>query len=269
MDRFKALRLGMVDYQKALDLQLSLIEKRRKEEIEDVLLLLEHPPTFTMGSSGKTEHLLKSQDELKRRGIHFEIISRGGDITYHGPGQLVGYPILDLDWFDRDIHQYLRNIEETIIRALGDFKIKAERIKGFTGVWVNQEKIASIGVGIKKWITYHGFALNVNTDLSYFDMMVPCGIPNVKMTSMKQLLGNRNNLKMAHVETSIINSFSKVFRRKLGGEQKALDDISLQPLATSREKSADKTEEVKQSGKTSKERRANKPIRRYVSYEEV
>ncbi len=269
MDRLKTLRLGMVDYQKALDLQISLIEKRRKEEIEDVLLLLEHPPTFTMGRSSKTEHLLESQDDLKRHGIHFEVISRGGDITYHGPGQLVGYPILDLDRFDRDIHQYLRNIEEMIIEALGDYEIKAERIKGFTGVWVNREKIASIGVGIKKWITYHGFALNVNTDLSYFDMMVPCGIPDVKMTSMKKLLGNRSNLKMAEVETSIINSFSKVFRRKLSSEQKTPGDISLHPLFASREKSVDKTEEVKQSGKTSKERRANKPIRRYVSYEEV
>jgi lipoate-protein ligase B len=230
MDGFKAYRLGMVDYQEALNLQLSLIEKRRNEEIDDVLLLLEHPPTFTMGRSGKTEHLLLSQEELKKRGIHFEVISRGGDITYHGPGQLVGYPILDLDKFNRDVHQYLRGIEEVIIRALGDFEIKAERIKGFTGVWVGgapntlplyrypspgREKIASIGVGIKNWITYHGFALNVNTDLSYFDMMIPCGIQGVKMTSMKKFLGMAENIEMADVETSVIGAFSKVFDRRL------------------------------------------------------
>ncbi|MGE5445698.1 MAG: lipoyl(octanoyl) transferase LipB [Ignavibacteriales bacterium] len=233
MDGFKAYRLGMVDYQEALNLQLSLIEKRRNEEMEDVLLLLEHPPTFTMGRSGKTEHLLKSQEELRRNGIHFEIISRGGDITYHGPGQLVGYPILDLDNFNRDVNQYLRNIEEVIIRALCDFEIKAERIKGFTGVWVGEdgEKIASIGVGIKNWITYHGFALNVNTDLSYFDMMIPCGIQGVKMTSMKKFLGMSENIEMEDVETSIIDAFSKVFDRRLNNitsaDQKILDGVGI------------------------------------------
>jgi lipoate-protein ligase B len=232
MDGFKAYRLGMVDYQGALNLQLSLIEKRKNEEIEDVLLLLEHPPTFTMGRSGKAEHLLLSQEELKKRGIHFEIISRGGDITYHGPGQLVGYPILDLNKFNRDVHQYLRYIEEVIIRALSSFGIKAERIKGFTGVWIGEgrEKIASIGVGIKNWITYHGFALNVNTDLSYFDMMVPCGIPGVKMTSMKEYLKMAEDIEMEDVETSIIDAFSKVFNRRLNNsfaDQKILDDVGI------------------------------------------
>lgn len=226
MDGLKAYRLGMVEYQRALDLQLSLIDKRKNEEIEDVLLLLEHPPTFTMGRSGKTENLLKSQEELKRNGIHFEIISRGGDITYHGPGQLVGYPIVDLNKFNRDVHQYLRNIEEVIIRALCDFEIEAERIKGFTGVWVGREKIASIGVGIKNWMTHHGFALNVNTDLSYFDMVIPCGIPGVKMTSMKKFLGMAENIKMAEVETSVVNAFSKVFNRGISGDVKT-DEIFL------------------------------------------
>jgi lipoate-protein ligase B len=215
MDGLRAYRLGMVEYQRALDLQLSLIDKRKNEEIEDVLLLLEHPPTFTMGRSGKTENLLKSQEELKRNGIHFEIISRGGDITYHGPGQLVAYPIVDLNKFNRDVHHYLRNIEEVIIRALCNFEIEAERIKGFTGVWVGREKIASIGVGIKNWMTHHGFALNVNTDLSYFDMMVPCGIQGVKMTSMKKCLRMAQNIEMKEVETSIIDAFSKVFNRRI------------------------------------------------------
>src|SRR5574341_206026 len=215
MDGFKVYRLGLIDYQNAIKLQLSLIEKRMKEEIEDVLLLLQHPPTFTMGRSGKTEHILSNIEELKKRGIHFEEISRGGDVTYHGPGQLIGYPILDLNKFKRDIHQYLRNIEEMLILTLGDFNIKARRIEGLTGVWVNEEKVASIGVGIKRWITYHGFALNVNTELSYFDMIIPCGIPGAKMTSMKKIVAEKENLEITEVESSIINAFSKVFGRVL------------------------------------------------------
>lgn len=215
MDGFKAYRLGVVDYQYALKLQLSLLEKRMKEEIEDVLLLLQHPPTFTMGRSGRAKHLLSNIEELKKRGIHFEAITRGGDITYHGPGQLVGYPIIDLNKFKLDIHWFLRNIEEVIIYALSDFKIRAERKKGLTGVWVNDDKIASIGVAVKRWITYHGFALNVNTDLSYFDMIIPCGIQGTKITSMKKLLGEREDINMMKVESSIVNAFSRVFNRIL------------------------------------------------------
>jgi lipoate-protein ligase B len=229
MDCFKVYRLGLVPYRKALELQLFLLEKRQKREIEDVLLLLEHPPTFTTGRGGKSEHLLKTPEELKKQGIHFEVISRGGDITYHGPGQLVGYPILDLNKFKRDIHLYLRNLEEMIILALFDFKIKAERIEGLTGVWVGKEKIASIGVGVKRWITYHGFALNVNTDLSYFDMIVPCGIKGIRITSMEKLLEKKEGLEMEEVEKSIINAFSKVFGRRLSGivtyNQRILDGV--------------------------------------------
>ncbi len=226
MDGFKAYRLGIIDYQEALKLQISLLEKRMKEEIEDVLLLLEHPPTFTIGRSGKYEHLLSNVEELKKRGIHFEAISRGGDVTYHGPGQLVGYPIVDLNKFKRDIYQYLRSIEEMIIYTLSDFNINAERIKGLTGVWVHDEKVASIGVGVKRWITYHGFALNVNTELSYFDMIIPCGIPGTKITSIKKILGDRENINMIKVESSIINAFSKVFDRILIREITP-EDISL------------------------------------------
>jgi len=225
MDGFKVYRLGLVDYQDALKLQFSILEKRMKEEIEDVLLLLQHPPTFTIGRSGKTENLLSNIEELKKRGIHFEEISRGGDITYHGPGQLVGYPIVDLNKFRRDIHRYLRNVEEMIIYALSDFHIKAGRINALTGVWVNEEKIASIGVGVRRWITYHGFALNVNTDLSYFDMIIPCGIPGAKITSMQKLLGEREDVNMIKVESSIINAFSRVFNRILISEITS-DDLS-------------------------------------------
>jgi lipoate-protein ligase B len=227
MDPFKVYRLGITDYQKALKLQISLLEKRIKEEIEDVLLLLQHPPTFTLGRSGKTEHFLSNVKELKKRGIHFEAIGRGGDITYHGPGQLIGYPIMDLKRFRCDIHLYLRNIEEMIIYTLNDFNISAQRIRGLTGVWVNNEKIASIGIGVKRWVAYHGFALNVNTDLSYFDMIIPCGIPDAKMTSMKKLKSDTENINMIQVESSIINAFSNVFNRVLTSELTSANVSSL------------------------------------------
>lgn len=214
---FKVYRLGIVDYSKALELQLSLLERRIKEESEDILLLLQHPPTFTVGRNKKTDHLLIAPEELSKRAIHFEVISRGGDVTYHGPGQLVGYPILDLNKFNRDVHKYLRNLEEMIILALEDFQIKAERVKGLTGVWASGQKIASIGVGIKRWITYHGFALNVNTDLTYFNLIVPCGIQGVKVTSMKERIAKKEDIDITKVETSVINAFSNVFNRRLDG----------------------------------------------------
>lgn len=211
MNTFKVYKLGRVPYQEALDLQLSLLEKRRKGEIEDTLLLLEHPPTFTTGRSGNMGNLLAAEDVLSNSGIHFEVISRGGDITFHGPGQLVGYPILDLNNMGRDVHMYLRNLEETIIVALENFDIRARRIENVTGVWAKWHKIASIGVGVKRWITYHGFALNVNTDLSYFDMIVPCGIQNVQMTSIQRWLARKEEIDMAEVEENIVKAFAQVF----------------------------------------------------------
>jgi lipoate-protein ligase B len=204
--------LGTVNYKNALELQISLLNKIRRGEVGDTLLLLEHPPTFTVGRRGKPENLLKNHEELKNSGIYFEIVGRGGDITYHGPGQLVGYPILDLNNHKCDIHLFLRNIEEVIINALGDFDISGERKRDYTGVWVGDEKIASIGIGVKKWTTYHGFALNVNTDLSYFSMIVPCGIPGIKMTSIRELSGNKKDIGMSEVKDSIIGSFSRVFK---------------------------------------------------------
>ena len=211
MAEFNVYKLGRVPYQKALDLQLELLEMRKNGEIGDTLLLLEHPPTFTIGRRGNMGNLLAAKDYLSKAGIHFEVISRGGDITYHGPDQLVGYPIMDLNEMGRDIHKYLRNLEETIIVSLEDFGIRARRIKGVTGVWVKWHKIASIGVGIKRWITYHGFALNVNTDLSYFDMIVPCGIQNVQMTSIQRWSSQKGGVDMTNVEESIIKAFSQVF----------------------------------------------------------
>lgn len=204
-------KLGRVDYRSALELQLSILDRLKRREAGDTLLLLEHPPTFTIGRRGRLEHLLKNQVDLKNMGIHFEVVGRGGDITYHGPGQLVGYPILELSNHKFDIHLFLRNIEQVIINTLSDFDIIGETKRDHTGVWVRDGKIASIGVGVKKWATYHGFALNVNTDLSYFDMIVPCGIPGIKMTSMKELSHGKEDVDMSEVKNSIIKGFSCVF----------------------------------------------------------
>ena len=211
MNTFKVYKLGKVPYRKALEIQLRLLEMRTNGEIGDTLLLLEHPPTFTIGRRGNMGNLLAAKNYLSKAGIHFEVISRGGDITYHGPGQLVGYPIMDLNGMGRDVHKYLRNLEETIIVSLGDFGIRGRRIKGITGVWTKWHKIASIGVGVRRWVTYHGFALNVNTDLSYFDMIVPCGIENVKMTSIQRWLAKNEEIDMTEAEESIIKAFSQVF----------------------------------------------------------
>lgn len=211
MNTLNVYKIGLVPYKSSLDLQMRLLEKRKNGEIGDTLLLLEHPPTFTIGRKGHKEHLLINERYLSERGIDFQEISRGGDITFHGPGQLVGYPILDLSTKGRDVHKYLRGLEELIVLMLEDFNIKANRIEGLTGVWVDGHKIASIGVGVKRWITYHGFALNVNTELSYFDMIVPCGIPDVKMTSVAGWLGKKEEIEMEDVEESAIKSFIKTF----------------------------------------------------------
>ena len=211
MSTLNVYKIGLVPYKDALNLQMRLLEKRKNGEIGDTLLLLEHPPTFTIGRKGDKGHLLINERYLSERGIHFEEISRGGDITFHGPGQLVGYPILDLNTKGRDVHKYLRGLEEFIVSLLSDYKISANRIEGLTGVWVDGHKIASIGVGVKRWITYHGFALNVNTDLSYFDMIVPCGIPDVKMTSVAGWLGEKEDIDMEDIEEVAIRSFIKTF----------------------------------------------------------
>lgn len=214
MYNFKVYNLGLIPYDKALKIQLDLLEKRKKGEIEDTLLLLEHPPTFTIGRRGNMGNLLSAEEALRKEGITLEVISRGGDITFHGPGQLVGYPIMDLQNMGRDVHKYLRSLEEVLILSLKDFGIQARRIEDVTGVWVKWHKIASIGVGVKRWITYHGFALNVNTDLSYFDKIVPCGIPDVTMTSIQRWLARKDEIDMLEVEDSVIRAFSKIFDRK-------------------------------------------------------
>jgi lipoyl(octanoyl) transferase len=184
--------LGRRAYGEALELQRAVAAARISGEIEqDVLLLVEHPAVITLGRSSKEAHLLANPDQLRARGIELFEVERGGDVTFHGPGQLVGYPIIDLKRHKQDLHWYLRQVEELLIRALARFGIQGERVAKYTGVWTKGRKIASIGVHARDWVTWHGFALNVSTELSWFDLIVPCGIPEVRMTSVERELVER------------------------------------------------------------------------------
>jgi len=184
--------LGLVGYAEAYALQKRIVAARKTEAIGDVLLLCEHPHVITQGRNGKREHLLASEHVLRQKGMEYYETSRGGDITYHGPGQIVGYPILNLGAIRRDVVWYVRTLEEAMIRATSEFGITAERVAGKTGIWVRagntEEKLAAIGVHISRWVTSHGFAYNVSTDLRNFDLIVPCGIAECKATSLEKLL---------------------------------------------------------------------------------
>ncbi len=221
-----AVRVGCVEYARALDLQMRICELKRKGFGEDVLLLLEHPHTITLGRNGDWHNLLVSDEVLRVRGVSRHEVDRGGDITYHGPGQLVGYPLLQLERREQDVHQYMRNLEETLIRALADFGIDSGRRHGYTGVWTAQGKIAAMGVHISRWITRHGFALNVTTDLSLYDLIVPCGIAGKGVASMESILGR--NVDLEAVASRVALRFAEAFRREVvwipsGGLQEKLD----------------------------------------------
>jgi len=181
-------------YVEAFELQRELVEKRKRGEIPDQFLIVEHPHTITLGRNGHMENLLAHEEILTRAGVSFHHTDRGGDITYHGPGQIVGYPILDLREWKRDVGAYVRAIEQLIIDALADFGIGAGRIAGMTGVWVDGSKIAAIGVHVSRWVTSHGFALNVSTDLSYFQYIVPCGLvkPVTSMAALGAMAAREN-----------------------------------------------------------------------------
>ncbi|MFC2172003.1 lipoyl(octanoyl) transferase LipB [Acidobacteriota bacterium] len=187
--KLRIMHLGRVDYEKALDLQEKYAEDIRENRASEVLLLLEHPHVLTLGYSGKRDNILVSDEELRRREVKIYTIRRGGDVTYHGFGQLVGYPILRFKPGDRGVKRLVRTLEDVLIRTLEDFSITAARKDNLIGVWVGDDKIASIGVGISRWTSRHGFALNINTDLSYFDLIVPCGHQGISMTSMARILG--------------------------------------------------------------------------------
>jgi lipoate-protein ligase B len=203
--------MGRVPYAEALELQRALARDRISGAIpQDVLLLLEHPPVVTLGRSSKEKHLVASPEFLRTRGIEVHEVERGGDVTFHGPGQLVGYPIIDLKRHKLDLHWYLRQLEQSLIDMLAAYGIPAERNPGFTGVWTRSKKIASIGVHARDWVTWHGFALNVTTDLSYFDLIVPCGIDGVVMTSISRELG-AEQLSMKDVIDRMTASFADAF----------------------------------------------------------
>jgi lipoyl(octanoyl) transferase len=205
--------LARMGYAEALALQKRAVAARKTGAIEDVLLLCEHPHVITQGRSGKRENLLASEHVLKQKGVEFHATDRGGDITYHGPGQIVGYPILNLGAIRRDVVWYVRMLEEAMMRATAEFRITAERVAGKTGIWVKsentEEKLAAIGVHISRWVTSHGFAYNVSTDLRYFDLIVPCGIADRKATSLEKLLGRRVETK--EVAARIAKHLSEVF----------------------------------------------------------
>ncbi len=184
--------LGRMPYGEALTLQRDLAQRRLDRSLEhDLLLLVEHPPVVTLGRGTHPENVVAPREFLEAKGVQVYEVERGGDVTYHGPGQLVGYPIYDLSEHRRDLHWFLRALEEVLITTLARFGLPGERRAGYTGVWTGGRKIASIGIHVKQWVTWHGFALNVVTDLSYFDLIVPCGIPNVTMTSMQKELAER------------------------------------------------------------------------------
>lgn len=204
-----AIDLGMLHYGWAWDLQGGLVRARLADQVPDLLLFVEHPHVYTLGRGGDDRHVLWDEERLAQRGVEIYHVDRGGDVTYHGPGQAVGYPIVALRQHGLDAHQYLRDLEEVIIRALADFGIEAGRAPGMTGVWVNNAKIAAIGVKFTRWVTSHGFALNVNTDLSYFNGIIPCGLSNRNVTSMAELLGRR--VDMAEVHAALRHHFAVVF----------------------------------------------------------
>ncbi len=214
----------MIDYQEAWDLQKEVFDLRYKNEIFDVLFLLEHPHTYTLGKVADKKNLIGSEKYLKQNKITVYDIDRGGDITYHGPGQIVGYPIMNLNEWERDTHKYLRALEEVLIKVCEEFRLTALRNSKYTGVWIDEKKIAAIGIKVSRWITMHGFAFNVNTDLSLFQGIIPCGINDKEVTSLQKELDKEQNLN--HVKDLIVKNFAEVFRYDL------LEKISLNEIRT-------------------------------------
>jgi lipoyl(octanoyl) transferase len=221
MNKVEIYDLGQMEYRSAWDLQKRIQQGLIEEKIRsrenkkyiprknDTLLFVEHPHVYTLGKSGDQAHLLKSLAELKDIEAEFIPNDRGGDITYHGPGQIVGYPILNLDRYFTDIHKYLRLLEEVIIRVCNHYGLNAGRIEGLTGVWICDEKICAMGIRCSRWVTMHGFALNVNTDLSYFNHIVPCGISDKKVTSLSEMTGK--HIDTDEVKALILQHFADIF----------------------------------------------------------
>jgi lipoyl(octanoyl) transferase len=215
MQPLEVRRLGVVPYADALAVQRALVEERKAGTVPDLLLLLQHPAVITLGvrGDGGRSHILATDARLAELGIAVHETGRGGDVTYHGPGQIVGYPIVNLDPDRRDVHRYVRDLETVMIQVCADYGIAAERIAGLTGVWVGGEKIGAIGVRISRWVTSHGFAFNVATDLDHFRLIVPCGIGDRGVTSLERVVGRR--IPIADVEDAFVRHFADVFTRAL------------------------------------------------------
>src|SRR6266478_4519897 len=215
--------LGLIAYAEAWELQKRVVAARKAGAIEDVLLFCEHPHVITLGRSGKRRNLLASESVLRQKGVEYFETTRGGDITYHGPGQIVGYPILNLGAIRRDVVWYVRSLEDAMIRATAELEIEAKREAGKTGIWVGeagvQEKLAAIGVHISRWVTSHGFAYNVATDLRYFELIVPCGIADRKATSLEKLLGRRVSLE--EIRPLLVQQVCEVFGLTVRSEEPA------------------------------------------------
>lgn len=201
---------GFIDYDKAWKLQKAIFDKRLKGEIEDIFLMLEHPNTYTLGKVAKKEHLVGNEDYLKENEFTIYEIDRGGDITYHGPGQIVGYPIINLELWKKDTHQYLRALEEIIMLTCSDYGLKTERNEKYTGVWIEDRKIAAIGIKVSRWITMHGFAFNINTNLNHFNGIIPCGIKDKDVTSLQREF--KRNFEISEVKELLLKHFSEIFR---------------------------------------------------------
>jgi lipoyl(octanoyl) transferase len=205
-------RLGLVPYADGLELQRRLVDDRKAGRIPDTLLLLQHPHVVTIGvKKGGRSHILATPEQLASRGVEVFETGRGGDVTYHGPGQLVGYPIIDLNPDRRDVHRYVRDLEEVMIRVCAGYGLEAGRVQGFSGAWIGDEKIGAIGVRISRWITSHGFAFNVTTDIDFFNLIVPCGIADKGVTSLASELGRRP--AMPDVEDRFVEHFAAVFNK--------------------------------------------------------
>ena len=205
--KLNTMNLGKKSYGEVWSLQKKMQIKRMAGEIDDLLILVEHDPVYTLGKNADVNHLLQSRD----RTIEVFNVERGGDITFHGPGQLVGYPIIDLANYKKSVSWYMHSLEQLTIEVLSEFEISAKRVKGLTGVWVGDKKIAAQGVRLTRWVTMHGFSINVNTDLSYYNGIIPCGIFDRGVTSMEELLGSTQ--KMEKIRTLVIDKFNQIFMR--------------------------------------------------------
>tara|TARA_B100001123_G_scaffold61857_2_gene67629 strand:+ start:7266 stop:7943 length:678 start_codon:yes stop_codon:yes gene_type:complete len=214
-------KLGMMSYVDALEIQQTLVRQRRDNEVPDVLLLVEHPHVVTLGVNARhrLSNLLVTPAQLSGMGVELHDVTRGGDVTYHGPGQLVGYPILDLRPDRCDVHRYVRDLETVIMRTVLTFGVRGNRIPGLTGVWVGDNKLAAIGVRFSRWVTSHGFALNVSTDLTYFNLIRPCGIDGKGVTSLSHITGSR--VLCESVESTLIKEFGSVFERVVSSQETA------------------------------------------------